>query len=122
MAKVLIVDDSDFLRLVLRRMLEKHGFEVIGEAADGQKGIEMCVALNPDIVTLDVNMPVMSGDEALKHITALMPKIKVVMVSALSQMWMQNLAKEEGAVAFIVKPYKEENIVSTLKDVAGGLA
>lgn len=117
MAKVLIVDDAAFMRLSIRTMLERNGFEVVGEAENGVIGLKKYIQLKPDIVTLDITMPEMTGLEALKEIRKHDPKAKVVMVSAMGQEDMVKKAIMSGAKTFIVKPFKEERIVETLNKV-----
>ena len=115
MAKVMIVDDAAFMRISIRNMLLKNGFEVVAEAENGADAIEKYNATMPDIVTMDITMPVMDGISALKEIKRINKSAKVVMVSALGQEAMVRDAVVAGAVGFIVKPYKEDTIVETLR-------
>ena len=85
MAKVLIVDDAAFMRLSIKTMLERHGFEISGEAENGEEAIAKYKELKPDVVTMDITMPGMSGIEALKAIRQIDPKAKVVVVSSMGQ-------------------------------------
>jgi len=117
MTKVLIVDDAAFMRLAIRRMLEGNDFEVIGEAENGAEGVKKYFELLPDIVTMDITMPEMGGVEALKAIMQRDPKAKVVMCSAMGQEIMVKEAVMAGARSFIVKPFKEEHVVHTLKKI-----
>lgn len=80
--RVLIVDDNDDFRVLLRRHLEDHGFHVVGEARNGAEGVSMAFKLNPDILTLDYQMPYLTGKEALEHIEEIRPDTKVIVVSA----------------------------------------
>jgi two-component system chemotaxis response regulator CheY len=118
MAKVLIVDDAAFMRISIKNMLTKNGYEVVGEAENGLIGIEMYKELQPDIVTMDITMPEMSGLDALKEIQKLDPQAKVVMVSAMGQEAMVREAIVSGAKGFIVKPFKEEGIIAAIKKLA----
>lgn len=118
LARVLIVDDAAFMRLAIRNMLEKNGFEVIGEAENGAIGLKKYMECRPDIVTMDITMPEMSGIEALKAIRQHDPKAKVVMVSAMGQESAIKEAVINGAKSFIVKPFREEHVLQTLKKVA----
>lgn len=118
MAKVLIVDDAAFMRLSIRTMLEKNGFEIIGEAENGLEGVQKYKELNPDIVTMDITMPEMTGVDALKVIRAYDPNAKVVMLSAMGQECMIKEAVINGAKSFIVKPFKEEHIVKVLRGLS----
>ncbi|HOJ79325.1 MAG TPA: response regulator [Clostridiales bacterium] len=115
MKKVLIVDDAAFMRAAIKTILERNGFEVVGEAENGAIGVRKYQELRPDIVTMDITMPEMTGLEALKHIRSFDPDAKVIMISAMGQ---EHLVKEailSGAKSFIVKPFKEEHVVQTLK-------
>lgn len=114
MKKILIVDDSLFMRLSLKAMLIKNGFEVVGEAENGIKGIEMYNILKPDIVTMDITMPEMEGTEALEQIVKINPDAIVVMVSAIGQETKVKQAILLGAKGFIVKPFKEDHLVKAL--------
>jgi len=115
MAKVLIVDDAAFMRLSIKNMLTKNGYEVIGEAENGKVGVEKFKDLSPDIVTMDITMPVMTGLEALTEIVKINPGAKVVMVSAMGQEAMVRDAIISGAKGFIVKPFKEEGFIAALR-------
>lgn len=114
MKRVLIVDDASFMRLTLRRILEGNGFEVVGDAANGVEAISKYSILKPDIVTMDITMPVMDGVEALIEIKKQYPNAKVVMISALGQESWVKKAVINGAKGFVVKPYKEEYVIDTL--------
>lgn len=118
MIRVLIVDDASFMRLSIRMMLEKNGIEVVGEAENGEAGVEKYRILKPDVVTMDITMPVMTGISALKAIKELDPKARVIMVSAMGQEGMVREAVISGAKSFIVKPFKEDQVVETIKKVA----
>lgn len=111
MKRVLIVDDAMFMRTSIRLILEKGGYQIVGEAENGSEGVERYKELRPDIVTMDITMPVMSGIDALKAIRAFDPQAKVVMVSAMGQEAMVRDAVLNGAKTFIVKPFKEETIL-----------
>lgn len=114
MKKILIVDDALFMRVTLKTMLEKNNFEVVGDAENGIKAIEMYKLLKPDIVTMDITMPQMEGIEALKEIIEFDPDAKVIMVSALGQETKVKEAIIIGAKGFVVKPFKEEYLVKAL--------
>lgn len=115
---VLIVDDAAFMRMAIRKILEANGFQVVGEAENGSVGLLKYKEHQPDIVTLDITMPEMDGIQALKAIRQLNPNAKVVMVSAMGQEHMVKEAVLGGAKSFIVKPFKEEHVVTTLKKIA----
>ena len=118
MAKVLIVDDAAFMRISIKNMLVKNGFEVVGEAENGAIGVEMFKELSPDIVTMDITMPEMNGLDALKKIVEVDPGAKVVMVSAMGQEAMVRDAIVSGAKGFIVKPFKEDGIIAAIKKLS----
>ena len=118
MARVLIVDDAAFMRISIKNMLTKNGYEVVGEAENGLVAIELYKELRPDIVTMDITMPEMSGLDALKEIQKLDPQAKIVMVSAMGQEAMVREAIVSGAKGFIVKPFKEEGIIAAIKKLA----
>lgn len=118
MKRVLIVDDAAFIRLALKTMLQKNGFEVIGEAENGASAILKYVELQPDIVTMDITMPEMTGIEALKAIKQRDAKAKIVMVSSMGQESFVKEAIISGATHFLVKPLDEEKVISTLNKVA----
>ena len=111
MKRVLITDDAAFMRLSLKTMLERNGFEIVGEAENGAIAIEKYKLLKPDIVTLDITMPVMDGLEALKQIKAFDKSAKVVMISAMGQETIVREAVISGALGFVIKPFNEETIV-----------
>ncbi len=118
MIKVLIADDAAFVRLAIKTLLEKNGFTIVAEAEDGEAAVQKYKQFKPDIVTMDITMPKKTGIQALKEIMQFDPKAKIVMFSAMGQ---ETLIKESvlnGAKSFLVKPYKEENVVKTLSKVA----
>ena len=119
MKRVLIVDDAAFMRMSIRTILEKGGFEVVGEAANGLEGVTKYKELEPDVVTMDITMPEMSGLDALKEIMEYDPKARVVMLSAMGQESLVKTAVVTGARSFIVKPFKEEHVIGTLKKILG---
>ncbi len=114
MKKVLIVDDAEFMRLAIKTMLNKCGDIEYVEAANGIEAVQKFKDTKPDLVTMDITMPDMTGLEALKLIMDLDPKARVVMVSAMGQESMVKEAIMSGARTFIVKPFKEEHVVSTV--------
>ncbi|MEA4831967.1 MAG: response regulator [Oscillospiraceae bacterium] len=118
MINVLIVDDAAFMRLAIKNVLVKNGFMVVAEAKNGQEGVEKYLEFKPDVITMDITMPDMTGIEALKKIREINPKAKVIMVSAMGQESMVKEAIISGAKSFIVKPFKEEHITQTILKVA----
>lgn len=115
MKRVLIVDDAVFMRNTLKMMLERNSFEVVGQAEDGVQAIEEYIRLQPDIVTMDITMPKMSGIDALLKIKATDPSAKVVMITAMGNEIMVREAIVSGAVNFIVKPFQEDKVIEVLK-------
>ena len=112
--KILVVDDAAFMRLSLKTILEKNGFEVVGEANNGRNAIEMYKMLTPDIVTMDITMPDMDGIEALAEIMKFDPKANVIMLSAMGQEVKIREAILIGAKGFVVKPFKEDYLLKAL--------
>jgi len=117
MKKVLIVDDAALMRCAIKNMLQNNGFDVVGEAEDGMEGVKKYKELMPDIVTMDITMPVMTGIEALQTILKFDPAAKVVMISAMGQESFVKEAVMNGAKSFIVKPFKEEHFVLNLNKI-----
>jgi Response regulator containing CheY-like receiver domain and AraC-type DNA-binding domain len=117
MSKVLIVDDAAFMRMMLKDILEKNGFEVIGEAPNGVKAVELYQNVKPDIVTMDITMPDMDGIEAVKKIKAIDAAAKIIMCSAMGQQNMVMEAIKAGARDFIVKPFQGDRVVEAIKKV-----
>jgi len=112
--RVLIVDDAVFMRMSIKNMITKHGFEIVGEAGNGNEAVAKYNELKPDIVTMDITMPEKTGLEALKEIVAIDSNATIIMVSALGQEAMMKEAITNGAKGFIVKPFKEDVIVGEL--------
>lgn len=119
MIKILIVDDSRTSRKILKGMLENEGCEVVGEATNGQEGYEKYVQLKPDVVTMDITMPVLDGIEALKKIKGDYPDAKVVMVTSAGQQTKMVEAVQNGANEFVTKPFEVEQLKSIIERVAG---
>jgi len=117
MQKILIVDDAKFMRLNLNNIL-KSEFEIVGEAENGEKAVELYKNLNPDIVTLDITMPIKDGIEALKEIIEYDKNAKVVMCSAMGQKSIVIDAIKSGAKDFLVKPFQKEKVLESLKNIA----
>jgi len=116
-ARVLIADDASFMRQMIREIIEPEGYEVVGEATDGVEAVEQYENLHPDLVTMDIVMPKRSGIDAVKAILAQTPDACVVMCSALGQETLVMEALQAGAKDFIVKPFKPDNVLSTLAKV-----
>ncbi len=114
MKKVLIVDDAVFMRMKLKDILEKNGYEVVGEAQNGQEAFEKYQASTPDLVTMDITMPELDGLEALKLIRNFDGNAKVIMCSTMGQQGMVMDAIRAGAVDFIVKPFDTDRVIKAV--------
>jgi two-component system chemotaxis response regulator CheY len=114
---VLIADDLKFIKLVLRELVEKAGFRVVGEASNGEEAVELYQDKRPDVVLLDITMPKMDGLAALKQILKVDPEAKVIMCSALGQQSLMVQALQLGAKDFIVKPFREERVIAAIKHI-----
>ncbi len=112
--KVLVVDDAAFVRAMLKKLIEDNGFVVSGEAENGEEALRAYRSLKPDLVIMDITMPLMDGIEATKKIVAFDSKAKIVIVSARGEKPMVIKAIEAGAQDFIVKPFEVPRVVKTL--------
>ena len=113
--RILIVDDAAFMRMMIKDILTKNNFEVVGEAADGAQAIEKYAELKPDLVTMDITMPEMDGIQALKAIKQSDPSAKIIMCSAMGQQAMVIDAISAGAKDFIVKPFQADRVVEAIE-------
>lgn len=114
MAKVLVTDDTAFMRMQLRDMITELGHEVVGEAENGRVSVEKYEKLQPDLVTMDITMPEMDGLEALKTIKQNYPEAKIIMCSAMGQKKMVLDAIQAGAKDFLIKPFTKERVEEAL--------
>lgn len=112
---VAIVDDLAFIKLVLRDLIEKAGFRVVGEASNGEEAIELFQDKRPDVLLLDITMPKMDGITTLKKLLEIDPKANIIMCSALGQQRLIVEAIQLGAKDFIVKPFRPERVISSIK-------
>ncbi|MCR8642181.1 response regulator [Paenibacillus sp. N1-5-1-14] len=117
--RILIVDDAAFMRMMIRDILTKNGYEVCGEANDGAQAIEKYKELHPDLITMDITMPEMDGIQALKEIKKIDPNAKVIMCSAMGQQAMVIDAIQAGAKDFIVKPFQADRVIEAIKKTLG---
>lgn len=115
--RVLIVDDAAFMRMLLKDIISKGGYEVVGEASNGAEAIEKYKEVKPDIVTMDITMPDMNGIEATKKIMEIDPNANIIMCSAMGQQMMVVEAIQAGAKDFIVKPFQQGRVVEALSKV-----
>ncbi len=115
--KVLVVDDAAFMRMMIKDILRKGGYEVIGEAEDGLKAVEKYRELRPDLVTMDITMPDMDGITAVKEIRKVDPNAMIIMCSAMGQQAMVIDAIQAGAKDFVVKPFQPERVLEAVRKV-----
>ena len=120
MAKnILICDDAAFMRMMIKDILTKNGYEVVGEAANGAEGVEKYSQLKPDLVMMDITMPEMNGIDALKKIKENDSSANVIMCSAMGQQAMVIESIQAGAKDFIVKPFQVERVIEAVQKAIG---
>lgn len=119
MARVLVVDDAAFMRMMIKDILTKNGHEVVAEAADGREAIEKYKETQPDVVTMDITMPEMDGITALKEIKKIDSNAKVIMCSAMGQKAMVIDAIQAGAKDFVVKPFQADRVIEAINKTIG---
>jgi two-component system, chemotaxis family, chemotaxis protein CheY len=119
--KVIIIDDNDVIRELLRITLRSDGYEIIGEAADGEGGLLMVAKLKPDMVCLDIMMPKISGIDVLKRIKAILPHTAVLMITAKNDLATVKEVLAAGASGLILKPFNTGTVLSTMEKVASKL-
>ena len=117
--RILICDDATFMRMMIKDILTKNGYEVAGEAENGLVAIEKYNELKPDLVLMDITMPEMDGITALKKIVESDSEAKIIMCSAMGQQSMVIDSIQAGAKDFIVKPFQAERVVEAVKKVVG---
>lgn len=117
--RVLICDDAAFMRMMIKDILVKNGYEVVGEAENGAIAVEKYAELKPDLVLMDITMPEMDGIQALKNIKEQHPESTIIMCSAMGQQAMVIEAIQSGAKDFIVKPFQADRVVEAVKKVLG---
>ena len=115
--KVLIVDDAMFVRNTLNKILMSVGYDVVGEAKNGQEAVQLYAKVQPDVVTLDVTMPVMNGIDAVEKIREDDPSARIVILSAMGYQCIVQKAILKGAKNYVVKPINEGNVVDFLQTV-----
>ncbi len=116
---ILICDDAAFMRMMIKDILSKNGYNVIGEAENGLVAVEKYVETNPDLVLMDITMPEMDGINALKKIKEKDPNASVIMCSAMGQQAMVIESIQAGAKDFIVKPFQADRVLEAVKKVVG---
>ena len=115
--KILIVDDAPIIRLMLSDILNGAGYEVVGEAANGNEGVKKFTECNPDLVTLDIVMPEKDGIQTLEEILKLSPNARVVMISAIDQRESLLKAIKLGAKDYIIKPFENSRVVAAIEKI-----
>ena len=116
MAKIMIVDDSQFMRMRIAKLLSEHGYEVI-EAKDGEEAVKTYRSVKPDAVLMDIAMPRMNGSTALTKIRSFDPQAKVIMLTSLGQQTIVMETLQAGAKDFLVKPYEADQVLAALQKV-----
>jgi two-component system chemotaxis response regulator CheY len=120
MAKnVMVVDDAAFMRMMIKDILSKNGYNIVGEAENGKKAVDTYAECKPDLVLMDITMPEMDGIQALKAIRGNDPNASIIMCSAMGQQAMVIEAIQSGAKVFIVKPFQAERVLEAVKKVIG---
>lgn len=119
MANILIVDDAAFMRMMIKDILTKNGYVVVGEAENGLKAVEKFKEHSPDLVIMDITMPEMDGIQAVKQIKSLNSAAKIIMCSAMGQQAMVIESIQAGARDFIVKPFQADRVIEAVKKVVG---
>ena len=119
MANILIVDDAAFMRMMIKDILTKNGYVVVGEAENGLKAVEKFKEHSPDLVIMDITMPEMDGIQAVKQIKAINSSAKIIMCSAMGQQAMVIESIQAGARDFIVKPFQADRVIEAVKKVVG---
>ncbi|QEY34332.1 response regulator [Caproiciproducens galactitolivorans] len=117
--KIMLVDDAAFMRMMIKNTLQQNGYTDIIEAENGEKAIALYNAEKPDLILMDITMPVMDGLEALKNLKEIDESVQVVMCSAMGQEAMVVEALKLGAKDFIVKPFKPDRIMKTVNGILG---
>ncbi|HEW92780.1 MAG TPA: response regulator [Thermotogaceae bacterium] len=117
MARILVIDDSPFIFKMVNRALANTSHEVVGHARNGEEGLRMIRELNPDIITLDITMPVMDGIQTLKSLSENGIDVKIIMMSAMGDDDLINEAKKFGVKRFISKPFKPDILVETIDNI-----
>lgn len=117
--RILITDDALFMRVTLKNILTANGYEVVGEAQNGQEAVQKYADQQPDLVLMDITMPIMDGITACRTIKSNDPKANVVMCTAMGQKNMVIEAIQAGAKDFIVKPFQPDRVLESIKKLIG---
>ena len=119
MKRVMVCDDAAFMRMMIKDILVKNGYEIAAEAENGLKAVEQYQDAKPDLVLMDITMPEVDGIEAVRRIKALDPNANVIMCSAMGQQAMVIEAIQAGAKDFIVKPFQADRVLEAVRKVIG---
>lgn len=119
-AKVMIVDDAAFMRAMIRDLLTNNGFQVVGEAVNGAEAVAKYGECQPDVVTMDITMPEMSGVETVREIVRKYPSARIVMVSAMGQQALVVESIQAGARDFVVKPFDQTRLLEAIRRALAG--
>lgn len=119
MAKIMIVDDTAFMRAMIRAILTEEGHEIVAEASNGLEAVKSYMTMRPDLVTMDITMPDMDGVEAVREIIKLHPGAMIIMCSAMGQKKMVVDAITAGAKDFVVKPFQKDRVLASVNKVLG---
>jgi len=115
--RILIVDDAAFMRMMIKNILLKNGYEIVGEAENGKMAVDLYSETKPDLVTMDITMPEMDGIEAVKAIRSTDSSASIIMCSAMGQQSMVMDAIQAGAKDFIVKPFQQDRLLQAIERV-----
>lgn len=115
--RIMIVDDAAFMRMMLKNILTKGGYEIAGEAQDGAEAVEKYATIHPDLIIMDITMPNLDGIEALKKIKSTDENARIIMCSAMGQEAMVVEAIKSGAIDFIVKPFQGDRLLAAIARV-----
>jgi Response regulator containing a CheY-like receiver domain and an HTH DNA-binding domain len=118
MTRVMIVEDAELIRMEIRNTLIKHGHEVVAEVAEGEEAIQTYLQLKPEIVLMNITMPNINEEEALKKLLVMDPKAKVVMCPSLGQQAIITESMKIGSMGFIVKPFETDEIIDIMRKIA----
>jgi len=117
--RILIVDDALIMRTILKKILTSHGYKIAGEATNGKEALKLYKKLKPDVVTMDIVMPKVSGIQALKDILAFDNQAKIIVISVIDQRKALMEAIKAGAADYIIKPFEIERVISAVKNCLG---
>jgi len=117
--KILIADDALFMRVTLKNILKKNGYQVVGEASNGLESLELYQKTKPDLVTMDITMPEMDGITAVRELKKIDPQANIIMCTAMGQKQMVLEAVSAGAKDFIVKPFQPDKVLEAVQKIIG---